>query len=327
MSSSLIIARLALVLVAAGSVLAAEGADRPPSVALRAGDLALTVWITDPEIGYYRGQRFDHGGMVEQATWRGHTFFGELKRPHDPTRHDHGSGTAEEFGFEIIPTYDLAQPGQGFLKIGVGILERIDAKPYAWSRAYPVLDLPTWTVTSTPTAVDCLQELRFGDIAYRFRKQTAVTEDGNGFLIVHELANTGTVAIRTDHYGHNMIRIDGKPLGPDYTLTFPVEVTPHEVRKGIVFSGKTATFTEEAATRTSWTKLEGLPADPSANAVTVAHTGSGVAVHLATDVAPVRGVIYAEKDTVCPEYFLDLTIEAGTTRTWTTTYRFSESSP
>jgi len=326
MSSSTVVRRLTVaVLVAA--LLHVDAAEGHPSISLRAGDLDLSVWVPDPERGYYRGQRFDHGGMVEQATWRGHTFFGELKRPHDPTVHDHGSGTAEEFGFGIIPTYDLAQPGEGFLKIGVGILERIDAKPYAWNRVYPVVDLPAWTVTATPTAVDCVQELRFGDIAYRFRKQTAVSADGAGFVIVHELANTGTMPIRTDHYGHNMIRIDGQALGPDYTLTFPVEVTPHEVRKGIVFSGKTATFTEEAATRTSWTRLEGLPGDPSANAVTVAHAGSGVAVHLATDVAPIRGVIYAEKDTVCPEYFLDLTVAPGITRTWTTTYRFSESSP
>jgi len=311
-----------------GLALVGAGEATYPGHRISVGDLALQVWLPDPTQGYYRGIRFDHGGMVGQATWRGHTFFSELKRPHNPESHDHGAGTAQEFGFELLSSYDAAKPGDGFIKIGVGVLERPDAKPYAWNRAYAVRHLPEWTVRREDMATECTQTLTFGSAGYRFTKRIVALPEGDGFIVVNTLANTGTVSIATDHYSHNMISIDGRALGPDYHLTFAAPVRPHAEHQSLTFTGPTAArFTAAAATNVLWVKLEDLPTTAAANEVTVANDASRVAVTVSTDVGAARAVIYAENDTVCPEYFLALDIAPGTEQRWITTYRFHATAP
>ncbi|MEO6910898.1 MAG: hypothetical protein ABI158_08240 [Edaphobacter sp.] len=47
--------------------------------------------------------------------------------------------------------YDAAKPGETFLKPGVGVLRRIDSKPYSFSTAYPIVDGGTWVSRVTKT--------------------------------------------------------------------------------------------------------------------------------------------------------------------------------
>ena len=55
-------------------------APRPefPQVVIANKLLKATVYLPDAEKGFYRGTRFDWSGMVAQAEYKGHTFFGEL---------------------------------------------------------------------------------------------------------------------------------------------------------------------------------------------------------------------------------------------------------
>ena len=66
----------------ARSVLA-DSADvaskKPPQFILKNDTLKLTVFLPDSENGYYRGTRFDWSGLVGQAEYKGHTFFGPWK--------------------------------------------------------------------------------------------------------------------------------------------------------------------------------------------------------------------------------------------------------
>src|SRR5207253_10486555 len=113
----------------------------PPRHVLERDGLTLTVLLPDAQTGFYRGTRFDWSGVVETARVNGHTLFGYWKDTHDPTNHDDVPGTAEEFGTVNSPGggplhYRDARPGETFLKIGVGELEKVEEPRYNFTRRY-----------------------------------------------------------------------------------------------------------------------------------------------------------------------------------------------
>ncbi len=89
-----------------------------PETVLTNRVLKTTLYLPDPEKGYYRGTRFDWSGLVSRVEFGSHSFFCEFKQQHDPLNHDDICGTAEEFGIESAPSYAEAQAGEAFIKIG-----------------------------------------------------------------------------------------------------------------------------------------------------------------------------------------------------------------
>ena len=118
--------------------LASGAVAPPPTATLTAAATTLTIALPDADHGYYRGPRFNWGGMVTQVTWNGHTLFTELKQPHNPLLHDHGAGACDEFGIDGALGYDQAAAEGEFLKIGVGALRRISDKGYSFNQPFPV---------------------------------------------------------------------------------------------------------------------------------------------------------------------------------------------
>ena len=122
-----------------------------PSTVLSNRVLKASVYLPDSEKGYYRGTRFDWSGLVSRVDYAGHTFFSEFKQEHDPRNHDDTCGTSEEFGIESPPSFAEAKPGEPFIKIGIGVLERPDAAEYSfWKRSTKFLTPGLWKETSGP---------------------------------------------------------------------------------------------------------------------------------------------------------------------------------
>src|ERR1700722_16716766 len=141
-------------------------AEDPPHVVLKNDLETLTVLLPDKTNGYYRGSRFDWHGIVSKVEFAGHTLFNEWKTPHDPNGHDDVGGTAEEFGMFTPMGYDAAGPGGQFLKIGIGVLERLDKEKYEFWKSYKVVNTGRLTTTSGPRTVKFHQDIDFGDYAY-----------------------------------------------------------------------------------------------------------------------------------------------------------------
>lgn len=81
----------------------------------------LVLARPDVATPYYRGTRFDRSGIILSLESRGRKYVSQWFREYDPFNHDAVGGPAEEFS----PIgYDNADPGGGFLKPGVGLLER-----------------------------------------------------------------------------------------------------------------------------------------------------------------------------------------------------------
>ena len=149
------------------------------------------VFLPDVEKGYYRGARFDWSGLVACVSLNGHTFFGEWFNRYDPLINDAVTGPAEEFREPI--GYDNAKTGDAFVKIGAGVLKRIDDQPYTFGGAYPILDHGKWTVKVHKDSITFRQELHSTiGYAYLYEKTLSLDKKTNSLQLSHSLKNIGT---------------------------------------------------------------------------------------------------------------------------------------
>jgi hypothetical protein len=195
---------------------------KPPRLILKNDSVKLTIFLPDFTNGYYRGTRFDWSGLVGQAEYKGHTFFGPWKTTHDPKNFEDADGTAEEFGIVNPPGYDAAKAGEPFLKIGIGLLEKPKEDKYQFFGTYKIVDSGKWHVRHEADQIEFEHTVGpRADWGYRYVKHLQLSKDG--FTIEHTLKNTGKKRIETDHYCHNFIRIDEQPVGVDFVMDFAFE--------------------------------------------------------------------------------------------------------
>src|SRR5215469_3962979 len=142
-----------------------------PEAKIANGELDVRLPLPDAANGFYRGIRFDPSGAILSLTFRGHTFYGLWFDSVDPTVGDFVyrddkivagpnsamSGPVEEFQRPI--GFDEAKPGDTFLKIGVGLLRRIDDQKYSFQKQYDVVDRGTWKVDHNKDSITFTQKL------------------------------------------------------------------------------------------------------------------------------------------------------------------------
>lgn len=304
-----------------------EPALVPPTQRLSNTVLQLTVYLPDREKGYYRGPRFDWSGLVARAEYDGHRIFGEWKTPHDPVDPEGALGTAEEFGMARPLGYAAAKPGETFVKIGVGELEKVDERPYRFLGRYRIVKPGRWQVRAGRGWLEFQQELKGRDgWAYRYVKRLALPSDTSPtFVISHSLKNTGARRIETNQYGHNFITIDEDPVGPDYRLEFPFPARPASAASlnGLadIGDGKMA-FRADLKEKRVYAELEGLTGRKSDNAVVVENRRTRAGVRIEGDVPPTEFHVWAVKTAVCPEPFIELKLGPGEEVRWSTRYTF-----
>lgn len=118
-----------------------------PRAEIRSPFLTAGLYLPDPQAGYYRGTRFDHSGIIRTLTYQGHQYFGEWFDRHDPLVHDGITGPVNVFDPDGTSLgYREAKPGEGFVRIGVGLLEKPDEPSYRGTHTYRVLDSGNWVV-------------------------------------------------------------------------------------------------------------------------------------------------------------------------------------
>src|SRR5215472_12896756 len=199
-----------------------------PKALLTNGKLNALVFLPDAKNGYYRSTRFDWSGVVGCVSLNGHTFFGEWFAQYDPLKNDSITGPVEEFRIDDGPIglndhgemfvqpgaigYKEAKPGETFLKPGVGILRKVDDKPYQFGEMYPIVDTGNWTTKIGKRSIRFQQVLRGPDgYAYVYEKTLTLDKDEPVMTIEHSFRNTGQKAIDTFVYNHDFFILDGKP--------------------------------------------------------------------------------------------------------------------
>ena len=333
---------------ASGSAESGTGvcADLPhsdhPKAVLSNGKLEAVVFLPDEKTGYYRSTRFDWAGVVGCVSLNGHKFFGEWFAQYDPLKNDSIVGPVEEFRTDAGPMghtgprgemfvqpgaigYADAKPGEPFLKPGVGVLKKVDDKPYAFGFPYPIIDTGKWTVKTSKRSVTFKQVLKGPNgYAYEYEKTLSLDKDGTTMTLEHSLKNTGTKVIDTQVYDHDFFAFDGQPTAAGMVVHFPFEPKPADpFGAAAKIEGKDLIY---VATPGRGTGVQGYITGYSDKAsdydFIVENKNTKVGVEQTSDTPLSRLYFWSTGKVVCPEGYVHLNILPGKTSKWALHYRF-----
>jgi hypothetical protein len=297
-----------------------------PTHTMKSDALTLTVYLPDAEKGFYRGTRFDWSGVFGVQFGK-HKLFGPWKDKHDPTNNDDIVGPCEEFGMTSPLGYDAAKPGETFVKIGVGELEKAKDEKYNFFGKYKIVKPGEWKVTTTDSKVTFEQTLTAASgYGYKYTKIVAV--QNAEVRIQHVLENTGKLAIATDCYNHNFFNVDGDAVGKNYELEFGFEpkadATKERWNELVKLNGKTLSLTGPLDKGSIFAEVGGFGPQAKDNRVTMRHTPSGVSVRATGDKPLKKFNVWGIGSTLCPEPYVALELEPGKRAVWSWTYEFSK---
>jgi hypothetical protein len=299
-----------------------------PKALISNGQVNAVVYLPDAKNGYYRATRFDWAGVVGCLAYKGHTYFGVWFPHYDPTLNDAISGPVEDFrsgDAESSIGYDQAKPGEPFVKLGVGVLRRIDDKPFNFATTYPVIDGGKWTVRTERGSVFFEHQLKSPlGIAYVYKKTLKLDAHEPVLILRHELKNTGTETIDTQVYNHDFYMLDNAPTGPEMTVRFPFAPQVEEpLKNGARIDGKELGYERELeGGEFVYTHLTGYSQAVSDFDLSVENRKTGVGVEETADMPLSRLVFWSIRTTICPEGYVHLKVAPGETARWTIRYRF-----
>lgn len=313
------------------AVLCAQGlAAEPPLSGTRLLQKGATrAWVMDPADPqrYNRGLRFSPLAAVLQVEHQGSSYL-YAPAEHDPL-HDH-AGLAAEFDLcvpggpasDLPPGYANAKVGEGFLKVGVGVLRR-DAKTYNLFQQPEVLALAETRVEWQEDRAEFQQLCQdLGARGYGYELTAAVTVQEGRVSVEWSLRNIGAQPFTTRHYSHNFTRFGNLDSVIGYELEFPYAIHPSGLEAGQEWSGKLIRFTGPIPT---WINalIPYASGYEGENSVILRHRGARQQVVFHTSQQGPHTAIHARTNYIAPEQFIELHLPPGETRQWTRTYEFS----
>jgi len=192
--AALIWPRLALLCVA--PLVSAAGARADDGIWLGDDSFRAHVVANSEGLREKYGPRFDPI-RVDRVQGSGLEFLGE-------------EGLIDEFSsrWSSPPGYEEGFEG-GFLKIGVGVLQRMRVTPYRFWDPYPVLQAAAAEVVErSDSRVVFQQRLDAGRWRYVYRKAITVDPARGQVEISYDFQNAGRKGIGFDQYNHNWIRME-----------------------------------------------------------------------------------------------------------------------
>jgi len=315
---------LGSVALASGALsLDAQSPPPAPQADIANGRVRASLYLPDPQQGYYRATRFDWSGVISRLEWNGHSYFGQWFSRYDPTINDAITGPVEEFISSL--GYDDAKPGESFVRIGVGALRKPEEPSFRRFSTYDIVDPGKWAVNTRKDSVEFIHTLNdTGGYAYVYRKQVRL--DGDALVLEHRLQNTGRKPIATSVYNHNFFMLDGQSTGPDIALSFPFE--PRAVvdlaPAGLAaVRGRDFVYLKELQPKqTVQTDLTGFGTTARDYDIRVENRRSGAGVRVTSDRPMSRLLLWSPRSTVCPEPYIDLNIAPGQETAWRIRYEF-----
>ena len=282
-------------------------------IILRSG--RLSVELARPG-SFYRGSRFDWTGLIRQVTLDGrHKFCCDESQGGTG-----GTGLCNEFGIFTPIGYDETIPGERFPKLGVGLLERVDAKPYAFHRPYPVQAFPMHVRTQRDEAIMECEAVDCRGLAARLEKRISVSDET--LLIEYSLENTGQRELVTEEYAHNFLRIDDHDVGPGYQLRLAVPMGQGGwMENAGAIEHVDSLSWRKRPTGAFYHSVKELPTQ-APSAWELHHEPTGVWVREETDVPWSAFSLFGTPEQISPEAFIAIRVAPGQTYRWSRRYSF-----
>jgi hypothetical protein len=322
----------------AATVPQSRGSDQMwPQTEISNGQITAKLYLPDAKSGFYRGTRFDWAGVIFSLRYGGHDYYGPWFTQQDPDVRDFiykdqdivvgaasgMTGPAEEFrplGF------DMAKPGDAFVKIGVGVLKRPDATNYSAYRAYEIADEGSRTVKAGPASVEFTHVLQdhFG-YGYEYRKTVRLTSGAAEMVLEHSLKNTGRTAINTTVYDHNFLVLDRAAPGPGVEISFPFDIKTPRPPDGTMaeIRGNKIVYTKrlEGEDRVTF-PIQGFGADAKDYDIRIEQKALGGGMRIVGDRPLASASLWSIRSTLSVEPFIAIAIEPGQEFTWKYTYTY-----
>jgi hypothetical protein len=295
----------------------------PPEAFISNGQMQAKLYLPDASTGYYRGSRFDWSGVIYDLEYNKHHYFGKWFDRYEPTLHDAIMGPVDSFN----PIgYDEAKTGEGFLRIGVGVLEKPDEPRYAFVTPYKILNSGRWKVKKGSSGIAFVHELKSEKYEYVYKKTITLTKDKPELMIEHTLVNKGKTILETDVYNHNFFVIDREPTGPDFIVKFPFFPKGEfkgKTDKGAI-EGKDIVYKEVLSKGEFFavSPLTGYDSTTTDYDLRIENRKTGAGVRIVGDRPIVRFVYWSAAATLCPEPYIKIKVEPSKEFTWSIRYEF-----
>lgn len=295
----------------------------------------MRVYLPDAHKGFYTGVRFDWSGVIGDLEFAGHHLYRPWFTAIDSTERDFAytpdgvtagansaaTGPVEEF--QTAFGYDTAKVGDTFLKIGVGILRKVEDRPYRFDTRAELVDGGHWTSHATATSITFTQTVgKPGDrYAYIYSKVLRLGA-GSSFTLEHRLRNRGLVALTTPLYDHNFLTVDGAPVRSGTAVTVPYDLLPKTTAAQVSIGGHRATYRADLQGQDKATfGLQGFGTAASDYDFTVA--APGVSVRVQGDKPLVDGSVWSIRPVLAVEPFIQVDAQPAGEFTWKYTYTYS----
>lgn len=293
-----------------------------PSTTINNEHLEAKVYLPDAKNGYYRSTRFDWAGVIGSLQFKGHEYFGNWLPEHTPTNPESISGPVEAF-------YPIGyEDGDIFLVIGIGMLRKLDDKPYHFMNQYEIVDGGQWEVQSEGDQITMVQTLEYSGYAYEYTKTIRLVDDEPKMILVHQLKNIGNKLLETTVYNHNFFIIDNETTGPNIMTAFGYDL---EVKDGKGFGEKIVADGNKLVYQTALQKgeyvftpdLQGYSSTTDDYYIRIENVKSGAGVHITADQPLLKMVYWASHTTACPEPYLQVKAAPDQEFSWDIEYEFS----
>lgn len=314
------ISAAAALISCAGSSL--EAADAPAARTLSNGKLTVTVVDPASSERYYRGVRFSSIASVTQVAFRDRTY---LFAPEEHNPMTDAAGLPMEFDLfspDGPPGFKEAREGEGFVKIGVGVLVKTGDQ-YRFFTPYEVAQ---WAPTESTWTADSVtfKQICEGANAYAYRLDAEVRLSGNDLILTCRLLNTGRRPFTTEQYVHNFFVFEGGSVGPGYQLALSSPFEARIPKPVFEVHGQDVRLFEEITQKMKAAEVFMTPSSENSSLGKAVVTAKESERKIAIDVSePVRRLtLHASSRYFCPEQFIQIHLEPGEAREWTRTYRF-----
>jgi len=305
--------------------------EQYPHAFISNGIIDASVFLPDAEKGFYRSARFEWSGMIYDLTYEGHSYFLAkrdefplpLSQDHDPLKPDNAASLADQFqnGPERIEGADT------YMVIGIGNLD---------AETNEIVDTGKWTTEPRQEWIEFTHMLSdsFG-YGYTYKKRMVLTTDKSELVIEYSLENTGTRNIECEQYNHNFFTIDSDYIGKYYELQlfFEPEFTtfhPDQFKEKESFypyaliKDKKIIFLQPFINVEGgiFSVMGGYDKSVAHNHAVIRNIRTHACVDISGDFPLERFHFWANRTTICPEFFIKIDIKPGETRKWTRTYKF-----
>jgi len=223
--------------------------------------------------------------------------------------------------------YDNAMPGGTFVKVGVGVLRKGDNASYSSYKAYQVVDSGKWSVKRTADSLVFTQVLDSptSEYKYVYTKTMRLIPGKPAMTIEHTLRNTGAVAIHTNVYNHNFLRLDNGTVGPHLTAIFPFEIKPTsapDTRFAKLDAHRFVYLKNLEGTDEVSAVVGGFGSSPSDYDIRVEDRKAGAGVRIRADRPMARLSVWSIRSVMAIEPFIEIAAEPGKEFHWKYTYDY-----